>query len=136
MKSVRIIFPSNKQVFNKLKEEFIKFQWTLVKKKTVFLAYMHFLLYLCSRNQTKTVKTLHFDATNTMYISARRIFGYPSRAGVFVCVLGRQDDYRLFRFDNFDFGYVYCCFGMYCITMPLVVHFLRRRNDCGLVVVG
>ena len=33
MKSVRIIFPSNKQVFNKLKkikEEFIKFWWTLV----------------------------------------------------------------------------------------------------------
>lgn len=27
----------------------------------IFLAHMHFLLYLCTRNQMKTAKTLHFD---------------------------------------------------------------------------
>ena len=53
-----------------------------------------------------------------------------------MCLRAIGDNCRLFCFDNFDFGYVYCCFGMYCITMPLVVYFLRRRNDCGLVVVG
>ena len=33
----------------------------IFKKMLAFLAHMHFLLYLCTRNQMKTVKTLHFD---------------------------------------------------------------------------
>jgi len=36
----------------------------------VRLANMLIFQYLCRQNQMKTVKTLHFDATNTMYISA------------------------------------------------------------------
>ena len=31
------------------------------KFSLIFLAHMHFLLYLCTRNQMKTAKTLHFD---------------------------------------------------------------------------
>ena len=82
----------------------------------------------------KTVKTLHFDAINTMYISAQCDFDCPRRAGVFVCLRAIGDNCRLFCFDTFGLDYVYCCFGVYGITMPSVWCFLRRRNACGLVV--
>ena len=58
----------------------------------------------------KTVKTLHFDAINTMYISAQRDYDCPRRVGVFVCLRAIGDDCRLFCIDNLKVNYVFLLF--------------------------
>ena len=61
----------------------------LYKKSAFYLCISYIFTNFAASIQMKTVKTLHFDAINTMYISAQRDFDCPRRAGVFVCVLGR-----------------------------------------------
>ena len=45
-----------------------------------------------------------------------------------MCLRAIGDNCRLFCFDTFDLDYVYCCFGMYGITMPSVWCFLLKER--------